>query len=298
MRHLFYFNRNDRRIFGAVIAVLCVVAAMLIYTNSDDNNTTSSSKEKANGTVKSRKERHENWQKVFTYGTGERKVELFTFDPNTADSTQLLRLGLQPWQVRAIYRYRTKGGTFRHKEDFARLHGLTAGQYRLLEPYISIAADFRPAAEVYPTSTKDLHLRDTTRYPLKFHPGQHVNLNTADTTLLMRVPGIGTGFAKAITSYRSRLGGYYSAAQLKEIDGFPAEAVPYFTADSTACRKLNINKLSLNELRRHPYIRFYLAKTIIEYRRVKGRIRSLEDLSLYRDFTPEVIERLRPYVAY
>lgn len=29
--------------------------------------------------------------------------ECFYFDPNTADSTQLLRLGLQPWQVRNIY---------------------------------------------------------------------------------------------------------------------------------------------------------------------------------------------------
>lgn len=298
MRHLFYFNRNDRRIFGAVIAVLCVVAAVLIYTKSSDNGMASNGTENMGGTTKTTKAKHENEGKILTYYTEGKKMELFAFDPNTADSTQLLRLGLQPWQVRAIYRYRAKGGTFRHKEDFACLHGLTAGQYRKLEPYINIATDFRPAAEVYPAATKEMHLRDTTRYPLKLHPGQHVNLNTADTTLLMRVPGIGTGFAKAIMAYRNRLGGYYNTAQLKEIDGFPVEAIPYFTADSSVCRKLNINKLTLNELRRHPYIRFYLAKTIIEYRRVKGRIHSLEDLSLYRDFTPEVIERLRPYVTF
>ena len=40
----------------------------------------------------------------------ERRTELFAFDPNTADSTALLRLGLRPWQVRAIYRYRARGG--------------------------------------------------------------------------------------------------------------------------------------------------------------------------------------------
>ena len=41
-----------------------------------------------------------------TYAVPEEKVETFPFDPNTADSTTLLRLGLAPWQVRAIYKYR------------------------------------------------------------------------------------------------------------------------------------------------------------------------------------------------
>lgn len=36
------------------------------------------------------------------YAVPSHAVERFPFDPNTADSTQLLRLGLQPWQVRNI----------------------------------------------------------------------------------------------------------------------------------------------------------------------------------------------------
>ena len=36
------------------------------------------------------------------YRVEQTPVERFAFDPNTADSTQLLRLGLQPWQVRNI----------------------------------------------------------------------------------------------------------------------------------------------------------------------------------------------------
>ena len=42
----------------------------------------------------------------------ERVVETFFFDPNTADSTMLLRLGLSPWQVRNIYKYRARGGRY------------------------------------------------------------------------------------------------------------------------------------------------------------------------------------------
>lgn len=43
------------------------------------------------------------------YATPARRIESFEFDPNEADSTQLLRLGLAPFQVRSIYRYRAKG---------------------------------------------------------------------------------------------------------------------------------------------------------------------------------------------
>ena len=43
-----------------------------------------------------------------TYGQPVKaKPATFFFDPNTADSTALLRLGLSPWQVRNIYKYRT-----------------------------------------------------------------------------------------------------------------------------------------------------------------------------------------------
>jgi DNA uptake protein ComE-like DNA-binding protein len=54
----------------------------------------------------------------------------------------------------------------------------------------------------------------------------------------------------------------------------------------------------LNELKRHPYINFYQAKDITDYRRLHGPLHSLNDLRLSRDFPPEVITRLLPYVEF
>ena len=82
------------------------------------------------------------------YRVEEKQGELFSFDPNTADSTQLLRLGLRPWQVRNIYKYRAAGGRYRKPTDFARLYGLTLKQYQRLEPYIRIEQEVM-AADVY-----------------------------------------------------------------------------------------------------------------------------------------------------
>ena len=298
MKTFFYLQRNDRRAIMATLIVLAVAVGLTIYIG-DRGKTAATTQADSTATAPNRNQGNGGGQQaVAYYDTGGRRTELFPFDPNTADSTQLLRLGLAPWQVRNIYKYRAAGGIYRQPRDFARLYGLTAGQYRRLEPYIRISDDYRPAAEAYPAEPRPAYVRDTTRYPLKLKPGQHVALNTADTALLKRVPGIGSGFARAIVRYRERLGGFYSTAQLMEIGNFPQSALPYFTADPSLCRKLNVNRLTLSQLRRHPYIGFYQAKTIIDHRRLHGPLRSLDDLRLYKDFPPETIERLRHYIEF
>lgn len=136
------------------------------------------------------------------------------------------------------------------------------------------------------------------RYPVKIKEGEHVVLNTADTTALKTVPGIGPYFARKIVEYGQRLGGYVSVDQLDEIEDFPLDAKDYLVIKNPSPRKLNINQLSLNDLKRHPYINYYRAKAIMDYRRLHGPIQSLDDLRLYKDFPQETIDRLAPYVAY
>ena len=239
---------------------------------------------------------HRGVQYIYNVETGRRKLS--AFDPNTADSTLLLSLGLQPWQVRSIYRYRAKGGIYRQPSDFARLYGLTVKQYKELLPYIHISDEYKPAAEVYGRTDAVRSGRDTLRYPVKLQPGQYVTLDDADTASLRKVPGIGRYYASRIVRYRNDLGGYVSVAQLSEIEGIPEAALSYFKVTGGAVRKLNLNRLTLNELKHHPYINFYQARRIIDYRRLKGPLHSIDDLRLLKDFSQRDIERLRPYVEF
>ena len=135
-------------------------------------------------------------------------------------------------------------------------------------------------------------------YQVKIKPGEHVVLNTADTTVLKTVPGIGSYYAKKVVAYGQRLGGYVSVDQLDEIEGFPLDAKEYLTIEDATPRKLNVNTLTLNELRKHPYINFYQAKAITENRRLHGPLRSLTDLRLSKDFPLEAIQRLEPYIEF
>ena len=136
------------------------------------------------------------------------------------------------------------------------------------------------------------------RYPVKIRETEYVVLNSADTTVLQTVPGIGPYYARQIVRYGERLGGYVSVNQLDEIEDFPLESKKYFVIKDSTPRKLNVNRLTLNELKRHPYINFYQARAITDYRRLHGPIRSLDELRLSKDFSSEAISRLSPYVEY
>ena len=294
-------NRNDRRV---AIAAVCVgvLALVGIWIGGENPPTSTQGDEETRDSSYSRESSGSRDSSNSYYAVEGRAVERFPFDPNTADSTQLLRLGLQPWQVKNIYKYRAKGGIYRQKEDFAKLYGLTVKQYRELEPYIRISSDYQPAAMLVGGARESRDTRESRdsslRYPVKIKENEHVVLNTADTTQLRTVPGIGTYYAKEIVRHGQWLGGYVSVDQLDEIEGFPQESKKYFVIQGASPKKLNVNKLDLQQLRKHPYINYYQAKTILDYRRLHGKITSLDDLRLSKDFPPEAIRRLEPYVEF
>ena len=249
-----------------------------------------------------------------TYATAEDSVEVFPFDPNTADSTTLLRLGLSPWQVRSIYRYRAKRGRYSRVEEFRNVPNLTVEQWARLEPYIRIAPRFRyvereeprerrePARAVEPpvaeVCSENVVPRDTFPRRVKLRAGQTVDVNTADTTLLKMVPGIASKRAARIVAYRNALGGFVTKEQAMEATEMPDSVLRYMTLSPQPVRRVNVNRLSVSQLMKHPYISFYQAKAINEYRRDHGAIQSIEVLRKLDEFRPTDIEKLHPYLEF
>jgi DNA uptake protein ComE-like DNA-binding protein len=221
-----------------------------------------------------------------------REVILAPFDPNTADSLTFLRLGLPPWMAHNIIKYRKKGGKFRKPDDFRKIYGLSNEQFMMLCPYITIQ-------EIKRDTVRLLAVRDTThRYPIKYKTIVKMELNSVDTTELRKIPGVGSGIAKMIVNYRQQLGGFYSVRQLDEIHLISANLSKWFTLNTALIKKIRINQVSLNRLNAHPYINFYQAKAIMEFRRKHGALRTLKQLSLYEEFSESDFERLSFYITF
>ena len=80
-------------------------------------------------------------------------------------------------------------------------------------------------------------------------------------------------------------------AQLKEVNYVDEDMLRWFKLGNAPIHRINANKAGLDKLRSHPYMNFYQAKVIIEYRRKKGKLKSLSQLSLYEEFTEKESER-------
>lgn len=170
------------------------------------------------------------------YRRATRRVESFRFNPNTVSVEDLIRLGFSEKQAQAIDNYRTKGGRFRRKADFARSFVVADSVFRRLERFIDIPK---------------------------------VDLNRADSAALDALPGIGPWFAARIVSYRAELGGYSYPEQLMDIYRFDREKYDALS-DLVLCSPpapFALWSLPADSLRLHPYIRSaQAARSIVLFR--------------------------------
>ena len=146
------------------------------------------------------------------------------------------------------------------------------------------------------------HSGKTTRRSAK--TDEMVELNSADTTRLKMLRGIGSGYAKMIVSYREKLGGFYKAEQLLEVYKFSDETYQkiknQLQVDTTLIRKIKVNTATVKELKAHPYISYYQALSIVENRELQVEMRSncLYDMVVDEDLKEEDILKVAPYFSF
>ena len=132
----------------------------------------------------------------------------------------------------------------------------------------------------------------------KYNQLVQVDLNKADTNQLKKIPGIASYRASQIVRYRESLGGFVSIEQVMESCTLPDEVLDWFCLTHTQTRKININKASVQAMRKHPYISFYQARAIYERRYAKGDFHSADELLTLKEFTQKDVERLTPYIEF
>lgn len=238
--------------------------------------------------------RKAEWKK--TYKRDTIAICMQEFDPNTADSSTLVHLGLKPWQAKNMLKYRAAGGKYRKAEDMRRLYGMTDSMYHALEPYIRIAVEDTVDSVKVDTMRVDSLVRWKSE-----KKDTILNIRTADTTELKMIRGIGSYRARQIVRYREQLGGFVRVEQVLEAKGMEqlADSVLHsFVLDSVVVNTMNINKVRVQRLSKHPYLRFEQAKAIYELRRKYVRLDSIGQLRELDCLSEETIQKLTPYLEF
>ena len=108
-------------------------------------------------------------------------------------------------------------------------------------------------------------------------------VNEADTTAFIALPGIGTKLATRIISFREKLGGFYSVDQVGETYGLSDSSFqkirPYLV-NAGVVRLMDLNAVTAEELKDHPYFRWALARAIVAYRNQHGPFKDLSELKI------------------
>lgn len=220
-------------------------------------------------------------------------AQLFIFNPNTASERDFIQLGFSKKQTAAILNYRNKGGKFRKKEDFAKMYSVNKEMYERLENFISIPEE-KTEKELAEKSEKKIYEKKTEE---KFT----VELNSADSLELLKIKGIGAYTTMKIIELRTKLGGFHSKEQLREVYKIDsaryAEIAPFFTLEPSLVKKININTATLDELKQHPYINYNVANSLVNIRKQHGNFKSVEDIKKSHLVTEDVFRKIAPYLT-
>lgn len=241
------------------------------------------------------------------YDAKSKSYKNFNFDPNTASVSQFEELGLPKFIAERIEKYRSKGGKFRKKEDFAKIYGVLPETYERLEPFINLPSSenesiHTPQAELTTSNevSKEPNLQPIFSTKATLKQPERFDFNIADTTDLMKMKGIGSGYAKRIIKFRDMLGGFADVEQVKETFGLPPEVVDEilkYAFVKTNVKKLKINTLSVSDFR-HPYLKYFQAKAIIAYREQHGAFKSADDLKQIKVLDEATIQKIEPYLEF
>lgn len=217
---------------------------------------------------------------------------LFYFDPNVLSIAQWQQLGVKEKTATGIRHYIDKGGKFRQATDINKIWGLSETMKMRLEPFIRIAALEKNNAynKSYIKSDKK---------PFEKKPVLAFDINAADTSDYISLPGIGSKLAGRIVNFRERLGGFFSVEQVGETFGLPDSTFqkikPFLQFSGAGIKKININTVTLDELKAHPYIRWQLADIIIRYRLQHGNFLSVSDLRKIMAIKEDIFNKISPY---
>ena len=129
---------------------------------------------------------------------------------------------------------------------------------------------------------------------------QITELNQADSLALISIKGIGPFYAKQILKYRNELGGFVNYEQFTEIWGLEnleLENLKQQTnIDTLYISKTNINTVTIEKLRNHPYLNYKQAKMIVNYRKQHGDFKEIKDIQKIRPISPEIFRKIAPYL--
>ena len=305
LNEYFSFTKKERKgiIYVVSIIIILIILPLFFHYFTRDEVLNSSQFEKEIAQLKIDSSSRTNFKNNHEYYNdytpaykkeGTVKKEVFYFDPNTATEDEWVRLGIRKRTAGTIQKYISKGGKFYKPEDIKKIYGLSETDAIRLIPYVSIKNN----KKVFPSKESEFSYQKS--YPTKYVI-QPVDINIADTSSYIALPGIGSKLSKRIIAFRQKLGGFYSIEQVGETYFLPDSTFQkikkYLVIKDSLIKKININQASVDEMKAHPYINYNIANAIYQYREQHGDYKSVPEIKKIMTVTDDFYDKTAPYLS-
>jgi|GEM_PF-1419393 len=283
----FRFTQAEKRGAAVLLLLILLVTLLRIFLpNKLANNESNISMEIAKSRLKNiQSESNEiNNNKTTVHNKINKKNIII--DPNTCSVKDLISVGISEFASRNIIKFRDEGGYFVTLNDMYKIYGIDSTIINVISKQIQIDT----------TNLLNIKIqRKAISNSLK------IELNSADTIVLRKIPGIGKVLSKRIVGYRKLLGGFSCTKQLEEIYGVNKndlnKIISHIKIDTNCIVKINLNSASERTLKKHPYISTFQAKAIIKLRQYMGQLKSPNEVLNNHIFTLEEYSRIKPYLT-
>lgn len=280
MKDYFHFTNRERQGIS-VLLLICITFLCLPYLLSFTTQSPPIDFTKLQTAITQLKATQDSLEKITNHDTSQLKV----FNPNTADTTQLLALGLSKKTVNTIINYRTKGGHFYQASDLKKIYTLSEREYERIAPYIQIQNKKPQKTYTFQSSKKEVILFD-------FDPNQ------ATQKELIQL-GIPPKIAARIEKYRTKGGQFYTKTDLKKIYGFRQidyqRLENYIQLPSTYhAKEIDINQASLQDWQTLRGIGPSISNRIVKFREKLGGFSSIEQVAQTYGLPDSTFQKIKP----
>jgi len=226
-----------------------------------------------------------------------RKPKTYPFNPNYITDYKGYTLGMSNEEIDRLHKFRNEGKWINSISDFKTVTGVSDSLLNELSPYFKF-----PEWVTNPKGRNEFKSGKSEKGFTEKPYSQKIDLNLATEEQLQQVSGIGEVLSKRIVSYRKKLNGFSNDIQLYEVYGLEPEvaqrALNLFTVKTPKeIEVVNLNKATASDIATIPGVSFELAKRIWEFRRLRDKIESLDELTKIEGITERKLQLIQLYLS-
>ncbi|RZJ63317.1 MAG: helix-hairpin-helix domain-containing protein [Flavobacterium sp.] len=277
------FTRSQRIGLAALLSLIAIVqlSYCFIDVTPDDSNSA----------------RKRNWlalqPKIDSLKKEKRdyKPKIYPFNPNFITDYKGYRLGMSVAEIDRLFAFRKQNKYVNSTQEFQHVTKVSDSLLATISPYFKFPD--------WVTKKRGFANKEFSAF--KKEKIVKIDINRATQEELMKVYGIGPALSERILKQRELLGNFVDMKQMADVWGLSPEVVEkleqrFFVSGKPEVKKIAINDASLKELAAFPYFRYKIAKSILTYRSMNGKITNTDDLMKIPEFPVDNVKIISLYL--